>query len=125
MKIKINGNVASLISNIKFDDLAKATAVSPMFIKNDTGKKVYGIETGTIGTINDAGVCFSYANAEGFAALNICFCPDYTQDEIKEEILDSLAPAIDKYNFFEDAISSAIEDRASARAELAANIEIG
>lgn len=125
MNIKLNGNVVSIISDINYAALKKCTLNEPIFIKDKDGKKIYGVGVGALGQITNVGVTFTYANADGNAALNVCIPTEMSADEAKEYVLDNLNTELATLKMFEGPINVSMEALQNARAELAESITIG
>ena len=128
MKIKLNGNIASFISELNFDDLKAATKKSELYITDERGNRVYGVSTGLVGNINKVGVVFTHATSEGKAAFNIVLNDEILSlpaEKQKEYFLDDFSSAITLYRNYEPSIMNAIDVFKSDRAELSNDIEVG
>lgn len=123
MKAKINGDVVTIESCINY---AKLKEVAPIFIKNDDGKKVYGVDVNSCaGSITEVGTTFSFPNADGNACLNILVAnPADNPEQIKKDLLAGMAEELTALKTFERDVCAEIDDALAARNELAALIEV-
>lgn len=81
MKVKVNGNVMSVISDINFYELKKLTATESVVVKDADGNIVYGVKTGLEANINDISAIFTHPTSEGKAAFNIAIPLDLEDTE--------------------------------------------
>lgn len=123
MKAKINGDVVTIESCINY---AKLKEVAPIFIRNDDGKKVYGVDVNSCaGAIAEVGTTFSFPNADGNACLNILVAnPADNPEQIKKDLLAGMAKELTALKMFEREACAEIDDALTARDELAALIEV-
>lgn len=91
MKVKVLGDVMSIVSDINFDQLKKATNSKALKFLDKDGAEVYAVGTGIKGDISTVGVVFTYANTEGKAALNISIPAGTSKEAIARSYGDELA----------------------------------
>ena len=120
MKIKVNGNVVTVISELPFDILE---AVGKTLVKDETGKTVYACAVGPISNISEVGAVFNFKTNEGKAALNIvsdCF----DQTALAEEFVKTHQGALESLMRFENALIETMRARYNARNDLLGMIEV-
>ena len=120
MKIKVNGNVVSVISELPFDVLK---TVGKTTIKDENGKILYACAIGPISSISEVGAVFNFKTNEGKAALNLisdCF----DQAALAEEFVKTHQSALENLMRFENALVAAVRDRYNARNALVGMIEV-
>lgn len=123
MKIKVNGDIVTIVSDINYEALKNATKKNPLMIKEE-GKTVYGVEVAQVASINNVGVSFTFAS-EGKAALNIAM-PEtlmMPQAEAKEFVLDALTDTLHALSIYTDCINTALAEINDIRTEIGNNIE--
>lgn len=119
MKIKVNGNVVTIISELPFDVLE---AVGKTTIKNEQGKTIYACATGPISSFSDLGAVFNFKSG-GKAALNLisdCF----DQETLAKDFVKTHQNALENLMRFEEAIGEAMRSRYNARNDLLGMIEV-
>ena len=120
MKIKVNGNVVSVISELPFDVLE---TVGKTTVKDENGKILYACAIGPISSLSEVGAVFSFKTNEGKAALNLvsdCF----DQAALAEEFVKTHQGALENLMKFENALVTAVRDRYNARNALVGMIEV-
>lgn len=120
MKIKVNGNVVTVISEIPFDILE---AVGKTTVKDEAGKTLYACATGPISSISEVGVVFNFKTIENRAALNIvsdCF----DQATLAGEFVKTHQEALENLMRFENVLVEAMRARYNARNDLLGMIEV-
>ena len=120
MKIKINGNVVSVISELPFDVLE---TVGKTTVKDENGKILYACAIGPISSISEVGAVFNFKTNEGKAALNLisdCF----DQAALAEEFVKTHQSALENLMRFENALVAAVRDRYNARNALVGMIAV-
>lgn len=125
MKVKLNGNMVTLVSQIKFTDLEKVGELEVVDTKTNETIFVCKADPCNQG-INDFSAVFGYANAEGFACMNIGLptCPDSPIDVQKECIADGLGSAIAMFDQFETHLIEDINKTLESRKTLMDSIEL-
>lgn len=121
MNVKINGDIITVVSNLNYEALKKC---APVYLKNEEGKNVYGVNVNSIGTVTAVGASFTYANAEGKAALNLAI-PPMSTDKAKDYVLDSIGAELASLKENEPKLVEEINARLAAREALAETIAIG
>ena len=120
MKIKINGNVVSVISELPFDVLE---TVGKTTVKDENGKILYACATGPRSSISEVGTVFNFKTNEGKAALNLvsdCF----DQTALAEEFVKTHQSALENLMNFENTLVAAVRDRYNARNALVGMIVV-
>ena len=120
MKIKVNGNVVSVISELPFDVLE---TVGKIIVKDENGKILYACAIGPISSLSEVGVVFNFKTNEGKAALNLisdCF----DQAALAEEFVKTHQSALENLMNFENTLVAAVRDRYNARNALVGMIEV-
>ena len=120
MKIKINGNVITVISELPFDILE---TVGKTTVKDENGKILYACATGPRSSISEVGTVFNFKTNEGKAALNLvsdCF----DQAALAEDFVKTHQGALENLMKFENALVETIRDRYNARNALVGMIEV-
>ena len=119
MKIKINGNVITVISELPFDILE---TVGKTAVKDENGKILYACATGPRSSISEVGTVFNFKTNEGKAALNLvsdCF----DQAALAEDFVKTHQSALENLMKFENALIETTRDRYNARNDLRGGIE--
>ena len=120
MRIKVNGNVVSVISELPFDTL-KAVGKTP--VKDENGKILYACAVGPISSISEVGTVFNFKTNEGKAALNLvsdCF----DQATLAEDFVKTHQSALENLMKFENDIVETMRTRYNARNDLLEMIEV-
>ena len=120
MKIKINGNVITVISELPFDILE---TVGKTAVKDENGKILYACATGSHSSISEIGAVFNFKTNEGKAALNLvsdCF----DQAALAEDFVKTHQGALENLMKFENALVETIRARYNDRIELLGMIEV-
>ena len=120
MKIKVNGNVVTVISELPFDTLE---AVGKTTVKDENGKILYACAIGPISSLSEVGTVFSFKTNEGKAALNLvsdCF----DQVTLAEDFVKSHQRARESLMRFENALVEVMSARYNARNDLLGMIEV-
>ena len=120
MRIKVNGNVVSVISELPFDVLE---AVGKTTVKDENGKILYACAIGALSSLSEVGAVFNFKTNEGKAALNLisdCF----DQAALAEEFVKTHQSALENLMKFENALVAAVRDRYNARNTLVGMIEV-
>lgn len=113
MKITVMGNTVRVTSKIKLEDLNQVTRDGANMLRLDDakGNAVYAVNVSKegSGSITAAGVVFDYADAEGYASLNIIVSGTTASEETKAVLVkSSLGDAIAKFGEFEDGVIGCI-----------------
>ena len=120
MKIKVNGNVVSVISELPFDVLE---TVGKTTVKDENEKIRYACAIGPISSLSEVGAVFNFKTNEGKAALNLisdCF----DQAALAEEFVKTHQSALENLMNFENTLVAAVRDRYNARNALVGMIEV-
>ena len=120
MKIKVNGNVITVISELPFDILE---TVGKTTVKDENGKILYACATGQLSSLSEVGAVFNFKTNEGKAALNLvsdCF----DQATLTEDFVKTYQNALENLMKFENALVAAVRDRYNARSALVGMIEV-
>ena len=120
MKIKVNGNVVTIISELPFDTLE---AVGKTTMKDENGKILYACAIGHLSSLSEVGAVFNFKTNEGKAALNLvsdCF----DQATLAEDFVKSHQKALENLMRFENDIAKVIRAHYNARNDLLGMIEI-
>lgn len=120
MKIKVNGNVVSVISELPFDVLE---TVGKTTVKDENGKILYACAVGSISSLSEVGAVFNFKTNEGKAALNLisdCF----DQAALAEEFVKTHQSALENLMNFENTLAAAVRDRYNTRNTLVGMIEV-
>ena len=120
MKIKVNGNVITVISELPFDILE---TVGKTTVKDENGKILYACATGALSSISEVGTVFNFKTNEGKAALNLvsdCF----DQAALAEDFVKTHQSALENLMKFENALVETMRDRYNARNNLLGMIEV-
>ena len=120
MKIKINGNVITVISELPFDILE---TVGKTAVKDENGKILYACATGSHSSISEIGAVFNFKTNEGKAALNLvsdCF----DQAALAEDFVKTYQSALENLMKFENDLVETMRDRYNDRIELLGMIEV-
>ena len=119
MKIKINGNIITIVSELDFDTLKD---VGKTLVRNND-KILYGCAVGEISSISEYGAVFNFKTREGKAALNIISdCLD--QELLSTEFIKSHQTALENLMKYEGAIAEIIQFKYNTRNDLLGMIEI-
>lgn len=120
MRIKVNGNVVSVISELPFDVLE---TVGKTTVKDENGKILYACAIGPLSSLSEVGAVFNFKTNEGKAALNLvsdCF----DQAALAEEFVKTHQSALENLMKFENALVTEVRDRYNARSALVGMIEV-
>ena len=120
MKIKVNGNVVTVISELPFDILK---TVGKTTVKDENGKILYACAIGPISSLSEIGAVFNFKTNEGKAALNLvsdCF----DQTTLAEDFVKTNQKSLENLMKFENALVAAVRDRYNARNALVGMIEV-
>ena len=120
MKIKVNGNVITVISELPFDILE---TVGKTTVKDENGKILYACATGSHSSISEVGTVFNFKTNEGKAALNLvsdCF----NQATLAEDFVKTHQDALENLMRFENDIAETMRTRYNARNDLLGMIEV-
>ena len=120
MKIKVNGNVITVISELPFDILE---TVGKTAVKDENGKILYACATGSHSSISEIGAVFNFKTNEGKAALNLvsdCF----DQAALAEDFVKTHQGALENLMKFENTLVETIRARYNDRIDLLGRIEI-
>ena len=120
MRIKVNGNVVSVISELPFDVLE---TVGKTTVKDENAKILYACAIGPISSLSEVGAVFNFKTNEGKAALNLisdCF----DQAALTEEFVKTHQSALENLMNFENTLVAAVRDRYNARNALVGMIEV-
>ena len=120
MKIKVNGNVVTIISELPFDILE---TVGKTTVKDENGKILYACATGPRSSISEVGSVFNFKTNEGKAALNLvsdCF----DQATLTEDFVKTYQNALENLMKFENDIAEVIRAHYNAHNELLNMIEV-
>ena len=120
MKIKVNGNVVTVISELPFDILE---TVGKTTVKDENGKVLYACAIGPISSISEIGTVFNFKTNEGKAALNLvsdCF----DQTVLTEDFVKTHQNALENLMKFENALVEVMRARYNARNDLMNMIEV-
>ena len=120
MRIKVNGNVVSVISELPFDILE---TVGKTTVKDENGKILYACAIGPISSLSEVGAVFNFKTNEGKAALNLvsdCF----DQATLTEDFVKTYQNALENLMKFENALVTTVRDRYNARNTLVNMIEV-
>ena len=118
MKVKITGNVITICSEINFDDLK---TLGPIYC-TDGGKKVYGCSASEIPSFTEAGISFTFKDAEGNACLNII--ADTAGEELKKAFVDDHHRELNLFMLYEPEIQGLIAFDKVSRDDLMNVIEV-
>lgn len=116
MRISINGNVATVTSNINYAALKK---VGPIIINDEAGNTKYAVAAGTVSAFSEKCANFTFANAEGKACSNVTCSENATtaMEELNNPVFTAL-------NTYEAEVNAAIDEKMQARAALAEHITL-
>ena len=120
MRIKVNGNVISVISELPFDVLE---TIGKTTVKDENGKILYACAIGPISSLSEVGAVFNFKTNEGKAALNLvsdCF----DQATLTKDFVKTYQSALENLMKFENALVAAVGDRYNARNALVSMIEV-
>lgn len=120
MKIKVNGNVITVISELPFDILE---TVGKTTVKDENGKILYACAIGTLSSLSEVGAVFNFKTNEGKAALNLvsdCF----DQAALAEDFVKTHQGALENLMKFENALVETIRAQYNDRIDLLERIEI-
>ena len=120
MKIKVNGNVVTIISELPFDILK---TVGKTTVKDENGKTLYACAIGPLSSISEVGAVFSFKTNEGKAALNLvsdCF----DQTTLAEDFVKTHQKSLENLMKFENDIAEVIRAHYNARNDLLGMIEV-
>lgn len=120
MKIKVNGNVVTVISELPFDVLE---TVGKTTVKDENGKILYACAIGALSSLSEVGAVFNFKTNEGKAALNLvsdCF----DQATLAEEFVKTHQSALENLMKFENALAEVMRARYNARNDLLGMIEV-
>ena len=120
MKIKVNGNVITVISELPFDILK---TVGKTTVKDENGKILYACAIGPRASISEVGTVFNFKTNEGKAALNLvsdCF----DQAALAKDFVKTYQSALENLMKFENALVEVMRDRYNARNDLLDMIEV-
>ena len=120
MKIKVNGNVVTVISELPFDTLE---AVGKTTVKDENGKILYACAIGHLSSLSEVGAVFNFKTNEGKAALNLvsdCF----DQATLTEDFVKTYQNALENLMKFENALVEVMSARYNARNNLLGMIEV-
>lgn len=125
MKVKLNGNMVTLVSQIKFADLEKVGELEVVDARTKETIFVCKADPCNQG-INDFSAVFGFGNNEGLACMNIGLptCPDAPIDVQKECIADVLGNAITTFDQFEADLIEDINKTLEGRKTLMDSIEL-
>lgn len=118
MKVRLNGNVATIVADINFEDLEKYTKKEPIAVRDEKGNIVFAVQAGSVASITRVGATFTHKTADGKAAMNLM----YTEPVTKGEILDRYEAGLALLRATEESINSALEALKTTRADLAETI---
>ena len=121
MKIKVNGNVITIISELPFDTLE---AVGKTTVKDENGKILYACAIGPHSCISEVGAVFNFKTNEGKAALNVvsdCF----GQATLIKDFVKTYQRSLENLMRFENDIAEVIKAHYNARNDLLGMIEVG
>lgn len=120
MKIKVNGNVVTIISELPFDILK---TVGKTTVKDENGKILYACAIGPLSSISEIGAVFNFKTNEGKAALNLvsdCF----DQATLAEDFVKTHQRALENLMKFENDIAEVISAHYNTHNELLRMIEV-
>lgn len=120
MKIKVNGNVVTIISELPFDILK---TVGKTTIKDENGKILYACATGALSSLGEVGAVFNFKTNEGKAALNLvsdCF----DQTALAEDFVKTYQRSLENLMRFENDIAEVISAHYNTHNELLGMIEV-
>ena len=120
MKIKVNGNVVTIISELPFDILE---TVGKTTVKDENGKILYACAIGPLSSISEIGAVFNFKTNEGKAALNLvsdCF----DQTALAEDFVKTHQRSLENLMKFENDIAEVIRAHYNAHNELLGMIEV-
>jgi len=128
-KIKVVGEAAVIISDLKLADIEKVGKYRPdaLVLRSDDEKKslVFKISTSKdrMGEISSYGAAFGAADADGFATITVApLAAD--GDDVKEAVAEKVGPSILHLNKLEQALPAVIEEIDAEHAAILGNIEI-
>lgn len=122
MKVKVSGNVVTIISKIPFDAIASYSAENPLELKTKSGEVKYGVYTDTLGNLTPFGVAFNFKTANGNAALNTVLPPDIAYSS--SDIVNIMAEELMALQEYEDAIATLVDTIAEAKKTLEEVVEV-
>lgn len=128
-KIKVVGEAAVIISEVKLDDIKKIARYRPcaLALKDDTEKKntifQVGVSSDRMGDICAFGAFFGAADADGFATITVAPLA-LDGEDVKEAVAEKIGPAILLLNKLEETLPDVIEEIDGEHADILANIEI-
>ena len=120
MKIKINGNVVTIISELPFDILK---TVGKTTVKDENGKILYACAIGPRSSISEVGTVFDFKTNEGKAALNLisdCF----DQTALAEDFVKTYQKSLENLMRFENDIAEVIRAHYNTHNDLLDMIEV-
>lgn len=119
MKITKLGNVFSIVANIKFETLKKFHSEQALVLSDVENKPVLYVKAKENPCLNENTAFFSYANAEGNAAMNVEFNGTVEEFVIENQKILTLLRAA------EDKIQANLDDEAKALEEAIASVTVG
>lgn len=120
MKIKINGNVVTIISELPFDILK---TVGKTTVEDGNGKILYACAIGPRSSISEVGAVFDFKTNEGKAALNLvsdCF----DQAALAEDFVKTYQRSLENLMRFENDIAEVIRAHYNIHNKLLGMIEV-
>lgn len=120
MKIKVNGNVITVVSDLPFDILE---TVGKTLVKDANDKVLYAAAVGPVSSISNVGVVFNYATNEGKAAMNI-IADCYDQAELAQDFVKTCQDALVNLTRYETPLADAMRARFNERSDLMGMIEV-
>ena len=120
MKIKVNGNVITVISELPFDILE---TVGKTPVKDENGKILYACAIGPRSSISEVGTVFNFKTNEGKAALNLV-SDCYDQAALAEDFIKTHQSARENLMKFENDLAETMRTRYNTRNDLLGMIEV-
>ena len=128
-KIKVVGEAAVVISELKLADIEKVGKYRPdkLTLRSDDEKKSpifkVGVSSNRMGEIGAFGASFGAADADGFATITVA--PLAAEgDDLKEAVAEKIGPAILHLNKLEEALPAVIAEIDAEHEAILGNIEI-
>lgn len=128
-KVKVIGEAAVVLSELKLDDLKKVAKYRPeaLTLRGEDEKKSpifkVGVSSCRMGEIGAFGACFGAADGDGFATITIAPLAAEGED-LKEAVAEKIGPAILHLNKLEAKLPAVIEEIDAEHAAIIGNIEI-
>lgn len=127
-KVTVIGKAMVITSTLKFEDIETVKKYRPDSLvlyegEGDKKEPVFAVGTATKGSINKFGAKFDGKNGEGLAQLTM-FLNIPEDADVKDVISDNIGGALLYLNKLEEMLPAVVEEIATERAAIQANIEV-